>query len=596
MAGIYDHKGNPVGFNGNNPRESLENLSAQDREDRRHVQGSRYYYDGANQETADNPEHWKHADTLSAKAANSLAVRKMLRNRVRFEVANNCYGEGIVQTDADYIMGTGPTVQFRVPAGSPDRMKNEARRAEMLFRKWSRHESINFPKMLRTAWRCRLQDGEPFIRLSNRSEPIYGINLKPELIECDRVTDPTAEVAFNDKNVVDGVVVRDGEPQEYLVLENHPGDMTGYGWKEYDTVDADDMIHWFKPTRPHQYRGVPELAPALPLFSHLRRLTIATIKSAENAADLSLLLKTTMLPDGDGAYPVQPLSTFPMEAGMMMAMPEGWEPFQMQGEQPTQEYPDFKHEIVGEFGRCISMPLILALGDTRESSYASGRMDLKQYWHRVSNRQDDCQIEVVNPIVREWWKEARQAHNIMLEWDQLEVECFWDRQRHVDPDKESKANDRDLRNGSVSIDELYAERGMDADRELERMAETLGITVEGLRYNIGSNLFEGWQTSPGDSDNNAQATMRDRLGEKILMGPYPNEHAARLRDPDQYEEFRRAENEFDDGIHAIYGIKDDAAELQSIRFDADMWSADEARTWLTEHDYDPIEFEEATGD
>ena len=78
--------------------------------------------------------------------------------------------------------------------------------------------------------------------------------------------------------------------------------------------------------------------------------------------------------------------------------------------------------------------------------------------------------------------------------------------------------------------------------------------------------------------------------------PYPNEHAARLTEPDQYDRIRRVNDEFGAGIDAIYGIKDNTAELQAIRFDADRFSPAEARQWLSEHDYSPMEFEEATGE
>ena len=77
--------------------------------------------------------------------------------------------------------------------------------------------------------------------------------------------------------------------------------------------------------------------------------------------------------------------------------------------------------------------------------------------------------------------------------------------------------------------------------------------------------------------------------------PYPNEHAARLTDPEQYDDFRREDDAGGPGIDFIYGIKGDTSELQAIRFDLEQFTADEALNWLIEHEYDPIEFEEATG-
>jgi len=77
--------------------------------------------------------------------------------------------------------------------------------------------------------------------------------------------------------------------------------------------------------------------------------------------------------------------------------------------------------------------------------------------------------------------------------------------------------------------------------------------------------------------------------------PYPHEHAARLKDPDRYERFRRENNKFGPGIHAIWGITADGkVELQAIRFDASRFTVAEARAWLKEHGYKPIRFEPAS--
>jgi hypothetical protein len=50
-------------------------------------------YDAA-QTTAENARHWAMADALSADSAASADVRKKLRERARYEVANNSYAKG----------------------------------------------------------------------------------------------------------------------------------------------------------------------------------------------------------------------------------------------------------------------------------------------------------------------------------------------------------------------------------------------------------------------------------------------------------------------------------------------------------------------
>jgi len=78
--------------------------------------------------------------------------------------------------------------------------------------------------------------------------------------------------------------------------------------------------------------------------------------------------------------------------------------------------------------------------------------------------------------------------------------------------------------------------------------------------------------------------------------PYPNEHAARLRDPSQYDRFRRANDRGGAGVDFIFGIKDGTAELQAIRLKLSRFTAAEAREWLRDNGYEPLEFEPATNE
>jgi len=78
--------------------------------------------------------------------------------------------------------------------------------------------------------------------------------------------------------------------------------------------------------------------------------------------------------------------------------------------------------------------------------------------------------------------------------------------------------------------------------------------------------------------------------------PYPNEHACRLEDPDKYIRFRRGNDKFGKGIHAIWGVQggDKPVELQAIRLDKEKFTVPEARAWLKEHEYKCILFEPAS--
>ena len=79
--------------------------------------------------------------------------------------------------------------------------------------------------------------------------------------------------------------------------------------------------------------------------------------------------------------------------------------------------------------------------------------------------------------------------------------------------------------------------------------------------------------------------------------PYPNEHAARINDPDKYMDFRRDADAGGEGIDFIFGIYieelERVSEIQSVRFDSSRYTVEQAMDWLAEHDFEPIKFEEA---
>lgn len=76
--------------------------------------------------------------------------------------------------------------------------------------------------------------------------------------------------------------------------------------------------------------------------------------------------------------------------------------------------------------------------------------------------------------------------------------------------------------------------------------------------------------------------------------PYPNEHAARIKNPKQYKKLRRKNNQLGNGVHVIFGIKkEQSAEIQAIRFSVTQFTALAAKAWLKKHDFTPILFEAA---
>lgn len=153
------------------------------------------------------------------------------------------------------------------------------------------------------------------------------------------------------------------------------------------------------------------------------------------------------------------------------------------------------------------------------------------------------------------------------------------------------ARARDIVNGRDLSEETIGRMvSYFARHEVDKEAEGFRPGEDGYPSN-GRIAWALWGGDPGK-------TWAEREWAKIKNDrdyrPYPNEHAARLKDPDQYDSFRRENDAGGPGIDFIYGIKDGTTEIQAIRFDKNRYSVAEAKKWLESHDFKPILFEEAT--
>ena len=125
----------------------------------------------------DNRRHWANADGLSANAANSPEVRHVLRNRARYEIANNSYAKGISLTLANDVIGTGPRLQMLTEDGEANR------RIELEFMRWSKE--VRLAGKLRTLRMAETSDGEGFAVLTNNDRLATLIKLDLRLVEAD---------------------------------------------------------------------------------------------------------------------------------------------------------------------------------------------------------------------------------------------------------------------------------------------------------------------------------------------------------------------------------------------------------------------------
>ncbi len=137
--------------------------------------------------------------------------------------------------------------------------------------------------------------------------------------------------------------------------------------------------------------------------------------------------------------------------------------------------------------------------------------------------------------------------------------------------------------GKTELDRMEAQKMLDGNM-LDVFASMLGVkrTV----------------SLPADVENYdpIPRLMQGETIKDVVLRPYPNEHVARVRDPEDFEDDSFRRKKVTTGVGLILGkLKDGDGSMvaQAYRFSADEFTADEAKKWLKDNDVKYISFEPA---
>ena len=425
-------------------------------------------------ERGDDYKHWANADAFAADAAASPWIRRTMRNRARYERANNSYLAGISATLASDLIATGPRLQLFTGDADADRA------VETLFYDWG--WEVDLPGKLRVMRESLVVDGEAF-GLMITNPRLTGVQLDLRLVEAEMVATPTELMSQSitaEGNTVDGLEFDGiGNVVAYQLLKYHPGSNFRVNNLEFQRVPAAALIHWFRPARAGQHRGIPEVSPSLRLFAQLRRYTEAVIAAAETAADFAAFIHSN-----SPAAEVDEVDSFAeleIRKRSLVTLPEGWDISQLKAEQPTSTYKDFKREILNEIARCLQIPYNVAALDSSSYNYASGRMDHQVYAMTLRVYRDELERVCLDRLLSAWVNEASLAGLVPQEmppFSEWNWSWIWDGKEHVDPLKEAKAAETRLATLTTSLANEYSRQGKRWDVELRQIAAERQLMAE----------------------------------------------------------------------------------------------------------------------
>lgn len=452
--------------------------------------------------TPESRREWWPADYLSAKSANSFQVRRTLRIRSRYEVSNNPYLFGICNTNADDLIGTGPTLQLKTGSDTYNR------EVEAAWKEWS--ELVRLTEKLRTQKLAKTVDGEGFILLKTVKKLDHPVKLFPRDIEADQVT------SVAPKNLmelwIDGITLDEetGDPTSYQVLKNHPGDLLfpGLNPLAIENVAARNVLHWFPKFRPGQVRGVPVFTPSLDMFVELRDFRKSTLQTARTHSKYTAVVESDMPADdgtesgGDNVF--KPGESFAIDNGQLVTLPGGAKMNAFKSESPNTTYEMFTRQCLGEACRPLNFPLLKALGTSEKSNFSSAKLDYTDYRAGLDVERSQSEAVNLNPLFKEWYTEAALTGAIRA-WDAMKVpphEWHWPGYTSLDPLNDAEADSLRLSTGQDTLAAFWARKGFDWKDVLKQLADEKA-EMEKFKLTFGEPIKRSeTSTSTLDEDGN----------------------------------------------------------------------------------------------
>lgn len=394
-----------------------------------------------------------------------------LREDCRGICRNNPIVKGLLATERDGVIGSGVQIQARTSDEGWNKKAEAAWKAEMVDVPCDVTERFNFNQFLRLYYLAYRRDGDAaVIFLDNKIQGIEG----------EQIGTPTMRIDRKTFYVVNGVAISKVTKRVigyYIGSPDRWGYIKSTAFRSY----RPDQVHFlFSPERFSQSRGEPALTSCIDAIDKTDKYDDAELVAATVNACFTMFVSRE---DDTGAPPGYTYGSSEtgedteenrlekMEPGTIMYGRTGEKAEGIGQRRPGNLYDTFIKRQLSKIGRPLLMPLMLITLDFSGATYMNARIAYSKVHDAWLNEQN----LLVKPFVsRVWrWKLESLIRRKVLsprdDWMSHEIVC--NRWPYVDPWKESKADEQQLINGTITRTEICARQGRDFKEVTNKLDE-----------------------------------------------------------------------------------------------------------------------------
>lgn len=379
---------------------------------------------------------------------------------------NNPLAKGLLQIERDGIVGSG--VRVKSDTGDPalDKEMDQAWREEAIESPIDVTGRFNFNDCQRIGYLTYRRDGDYATILTDD-----GI----QNVEGEQIGTPASLSGSGTKlyEIRNGVAV---SKKTGRVIGYYIGQPDKWGWirgDSYSMYDSDDVHHMFSTDRFSQSRGEPVLTSCIEYIDLLDEYFEAEAVAAKVQACFSMFIsRRDEYDDGEFLpttynYP----SGFDEDGNRIEKMEPGTIIYGKDGEsasgigmnRPGTMFTPFINGLLMLISRPLNLPLMLVTGDFSGASFMNARIAYQQVQERWKPEQNSILLPYASKI--RLWKVQQWIDSGKFKFQEgIFGHSIWPRRwPYVDPFKEAKADEVELKNGTTSQTEICARKGLEFD-------------------------------------------------------------------------------------------------------------------------------------
>jgi len=384
---------------------------------------------------------------------------------------NNPLVKGIFRKLATKIVGTETKIQAKTEDEGWNTAVEELWREEMVNVPCDVTGRFNFHAYLKKMYYTYCRDGDMFTVFADD-----GI----QAIEGDQVGTPYGSKKAKYFDVVNGIAV---SKKSKRVIGYYIGKPNKWGYianKSIQKYPAADVHHTFSSDRFSCSRGEPVLISAVDTIDKLFGYIDAELVAAKINACFPMMITTR---EGSGKPPpfTKGVSSTgqdeynrgleKIDPGLIWRGEAGDKAEAIGSQRPAAAFDNFILRVMMLIGQPVNLPLMLMTGDYSGATFMNSRVayqEARDNWH-------DEQELVIKPFVRRTYNMKLQQwikrKDLTARKDSGRVEISCKRWPYVDPWKEAKADEQQLKNGTTNRTIINARQGQDFKGVIDQRAK-----------------------------------------------------------------------------------------------------------------------------